>query len=516
MRNSSGWAAFSDVDIKTRPGVPDKEVKKILPINAAQFTWTPCDLAALLNRPLADEVAGDGKGGWSDQGPTMDLRGLHAGDYTFSGVAFHVPEGNACFIMKSKWRPSENLPDGGKVELRGKADVLAFLHSGAWLAANIQHATYVIHYADGGKVEIPVVAGKNILDWALPGSRADDVQYDPALGLLLPAVSVPSPQFVHVTVWMTLWKNPRPGVEIAALEVKGANEGIPGLIAVARHRQMTMRPVPHSGGCCLSRLSPGPALDKRNCANQDDSRWHAAEQLRHCAVRCRIGETRNTHHEENDIMSKRASKIEAAAAICFCLVFAGAAFSQDLSGLYRITDGVSRCARRIPRRQNPPGKGNLPAQFQGPGKATYFYFTDDTGGKLYQGLVLKVFWDEEKEPSIQVPLADFFGAIGGKTIDYQSSPMQINHLCYMRWLPMPFSRQARFLLANDGDKEYTHGVAYGIDCEQDQQYAREKSRLHCMWRRSNPVQGGAAAGPLDRSFAVRGRTTTTRDTRSSM
>ena len=136
--------------------------------------------------------------------------------------------------MKNKFRPSENLPDGGKVELHGKADALAFLHSGAWLTANLQHATYVIHYADGGKVEIPVIAGKNILDWALPGSRADEVQYDPALGLLLPAMSVPSPQFVHVTVWMTLWKNPRPGVEIAALEVKGAGEGIPGLIAVSR------------------------------------------------------------------------------------------------------------------------------------------------------------------------------------------------------------------------------------------------------------------------------------------
>jgi hypothetical protein len=33
---------------------------------------------------------------------------------------------------------------------------------------------------------------------------------------------------------MLLWKNPRPGVEISALEVKGANEGIPGLIAVSR------------------------------------------------------------------------------------------------------------------------------------------------------------------------------------------------------------------------------------------------------------------------------------------
>ena len=56
--------------------------QEVLPIDAARFAWTPCDLTGLLNRPLADEVAGDGKGGWTDQGPTMDLRNLHAGDYT--------------------------------------------------------------------------------------------------------------------------------------------------------------------------------------------------------------------------------------------------------------------------------------------------------------------------------------------------------------------------------------------------------------------------------------------------
>ena len=83
-------------------------------------------------------------------------------------MAFRVAKGNACFIMKNKHRPSENLPDGGKVDLKGKADVLAFLHSGGWISADVRQATYIIHYADGAKVEIPVIGGKNILDWATP------------------------------------------------------------------------------------------------------------------------------------------------------------------------------------------------------------------------------------------------------------------------------------------------------------------------------------------------------------
>jgi len=234
LRNCTGWMAFSDVDIKTRPGAPEVESNKVLPIDAGKFVWTPCDLAKLLNRPLADEGDNDGKGGWTDQGPTADLRNLLSGDYTWNSVAFHVAQSNACFIMKNKFRPSENLPSGGKVDLKGKADVLAFLHTGGWLATDVRHAIYAIHYADGSKVEIPVIAGKNILDWNLPPDRAADVKYDAALGLLLPADSVASPQFVHVTVWMLLWKNPHPEQEIQALEVVGANEGIPGLIAVSR------------------------------------------------------------------------------------------------------------------------------------------------------------------------------------------------------------------------------------------------------------------------------------------
>jgi beta-galactosidase len=235
LRNCSGWAAFDEMDIQTRPGTPEKEAAKAPPpIDAAKFAWTPCDLTGLLNRPLADEVDNDGKGGWTDQGPTMDLRNLRAGDCVFNNVAFRVEKGNACFIMKNKMRPSQNLPAGGKVDLKGKADVLAFLHSGGWLTAGVRHATYVVHYADGQTVEIPVIAGKNIFDWTTPPTVLEGLKYDPALGFTQRATAVAVPAFVFGQVWMTLWKNPHPDKPIASLEIKGANEGIAGLIAVSR------------------------------------------------------------------------------------------------------------------------------------------------------------------------------------------------------------------------------------------------------------------------------------------
>jgi hypothetical protein len=101
-----------------------------------------------------------------------------------------------------------------------------------------------------------------------------------------------------------------------------------------------------------------------------------------------------------------------------------------------------------------------------------------------------VFWDDETEPSVQTPLSDFFGAMGGNTIDYQSAFMQINHGCYTCYLPMPFSRRARFVLANDGGRNYAQSMAYGVDYEQGPAFAQEKSRLHSAWHRSNPVKNG--------------------------
>lgn len=187
-------------------------------------------------------------------------------------------------------------------------------------------------------------------------------------------------------------------------------------------------------------------------------------------------------------MTRSATRIQAIVAAFSCLIFANAAVGQGVSDLYRITGGVSDSHVEYHPVKIPQGKEVLLAEFQGPGKVTYFYITDDSGGKFHRGLVLKVFWDDEKEPSIHVPLADFFGAIGSKTIDYQSAPMKINHFCYMCYVPMPFSRQARFVLANDGDTDYSRNVAYGIDHERGEQFAGEKSRLHCQWHRSNPTQ----------------------------
>ena len=178
------------------------------------------------------------------------------------------------------------------------------------------------------------------------------------------------------------------------------------------------------------------------------------------------------------------------AVFALCHLLAGVGAAQGLNDLYRIGDSISQSHVEYHQVTVPKGKEVVLADLKGPGKITSFYITP------VSELVLKILWDDESEASVQAPLGDFFGAIRGKAIDYHSTPMQVQHGCYACYLPMPFSGRARFVLANDGDKDYRASMAYGIDYEQDRQYAREKSRLHCMWRRSNPVRDGRA--PLDR------------------
>jgi hypothetical protein len=170
--------------------------------------------------------------------------------------------------------------------------------------------------------------------------------------------------------------------------------------------------------------------------------------------------------------------------------------AQDLSHIYEITNGESDAEVQFHDYQIKPGQEQVIGDFEGPGEVTYFYITDsslfhrtDTSGFAYPGLVLRVYWDGNSKPSINVPVWEFFGNFNRESVDYAALPMAVNHWNNNCYLPMPFSRHARFALYNDGDQVYTRGVAFGISIEKDAKFANEQSRLHATWSRSNPTNG---------------------------
>lgn len=161
-------------------------------------------------------------------------------------------------------------------------------------------------------------------------------------------------------------------------------------------------------------------------------------------------------------------------------------FTNELSEL---RTGVSDGKCSWGRVEIQPGSEFELARFDGAGMITYFYFTDGRGGIVDKNVVLRIYWDGNNFPSVNVPLADFFGSVSNKSVEYESLLLSIRHNCHQSYIPMPFSKGARIVLANDSDKPYIRDVAYNLDIIRDKKYETDKSRFHAQWHRSNPTNG---------------------------
>jgi hypothetical protein len=77
--------------------------------------------------------------------------------------------------------------------------------------------------------------------------------------------------------------------------------------------------------------------------------------------------------------------------------------------------------------------------------------------------VLRAYWDGEGEPSVEVPIGDFFDIGHGITHNYVSAPLQMSPedgKAFNCWWPMPYSEVAHCL-----DNRF-HG-SYSLDLEDD-------------------------------------------------
>jgi hypothetical protein len=106
-------------------------------------------------------------------------------------------------------------------------------------------------------------------------------------------------------------------------------------------------------------------------------------------------------------------------------------------------------------------------------------------------LVLRMWWDGEEHPSVEVPLGDFFGIGHGLRRNFASLPLQMSPedgRGFNCWWPMPFE-SARIELHNECDVPVN--VYFYIDWEETAQSAEtaKPARFHAQWRRENPTEG---------------------------
>ncbi|MDD3153514.1 MAG: hypothetical protein PHS41_01500 [Victivallaceae bacterium] len=139
--------------------------------------YQPCrmrslNLAAAANMGFVDRISGDGKGGWTDQGPTNDLRSISVGAMRAGPLSFTVldPEknrGKSCIVLGGAQRrqlPSRAEIDGGEKSGR----TLALLHAAAWPRAGAQIGTITVTFADQSTTSLTVKEGRDVGDWWNP------------------------------------------------------------------------------------------------------------------------------------------------------------------------------------------------------------------------------------------------------------------------------------------------------------------------------------------------------------
>lgn len=189
------------------------------------------DLSKLVSRSFADEQADDGQGGWNDQGPTTDLRTFPTGRQVLNDVPFQVLSPKGCVVLKSLPRPQgKDLPSRVVIPIKRKADVLYFLHSGAWLGGGAHHWSYIILRGDGTSETIRVVGGENIRDWSDPNAAMPlDREYPTTTRV---AWTGKNQTFAKVSVYMMAWVNSHTWCDVTSVEMVAGERGVPLLVAI--------------------------------------------------------------------------------------------------------------------------------------------------------------------------------------------------------------------------------------------------------------------------------------------
>ena len=122
------------------------------------------------------------------------------------------------------------------------------------------------------------------------------------------------------------------------------------------------------------------------------------------------------------------------------------------------------------------------ADIDGPGAIQQIWMTP-TGTWRYS--ILRIYWDDQEQPSVECPVGDFFACGWGKYAQVTSLAVCVNpgsaFNCYWE---MPFRRRCRITLENLADTEMVlyYQINYTLTEVPD-----DAAYFHAQFRRSNPL-----------------------------
>jgi hypothetical protein len=132
-----------------------------------------------------------------------------------------------------------------------------------------------------------------------------------------------------------------------------------------------------------------------------------------------------------------------------------------------------------------PGTTAVLADIEGPGVVQHIWMT--VLESVHRTIALRVYYDDQRHPSIETPLGDFFcNGIDGLALVH-SLPIIVNPKGGMNsYWPMPFRRRIRIEVTNDGPRPVEH-VFYQITYAL-RDFPDDTAYLHAAWRRSTTTR----------------------------
>ncbi|MFN7944490.1 MAG: glycoside hydrolase family 172 protein [Blastocatellia bacterium] len=123
------------------------------------------------------------------------------------------------------------------------------------------------------------------------------------------------------------------------------------------------------------------------------------------------------------------------------------------------------------------------AEITGSGAIQHIWMTP-TGRWRFS--IMRIYWDDETEPSVECPVGDFFGMGWGEYAQLSSLAITVNPgSAFNSYWVMPFRRKCRITMENIDDRDMTlyYQVDYTLAKVPD-----DAAYFHAQFRRVNPVQ----------------------------
>ena len=139
------------------------------------------------------------------------------------------------------------------------------------------------------------------------------------------------------------------------------------------------------------------------------------------------------------------------------------------------------------RRNLGPGEEHVLVDIEGTGVIKHIWLTTRVNPKHMRTMVIRMWWDNEEHPSVEVPLLDFFGQAHGLQRPMDSALTSVaegrGFNCYFL---MPFETGARISITNEGD-DNVGALFYQVDYDLLPKLPKNCGRFHAQWRRQNPT-----------------------------